>query len=440
MIKPIEGFSKLSKEEKIKWVANTYTHNSEETIEILKKYWSNDQKLQQLHDEFIENTITNFYLPLGIAPNFLINNKLYAIPMAIEESSVVAAASKAAKFWQNRGGFKTSIIGTEKVGQVHFMYQGDLSKLRSFFNEIKPKLLANVSSIVKNMEKRGGGINSIELRDKSDKLDNYFQLHCTFETLDAMGANFINSCLESFADTLKAEALNYSNFTASERKLEIVMSILSNNTPNCLVKAEVSCPISDLKEHEDISALEFAQKMVRAVAIAKVEPYRAVTHNKGIMNGVDAVILATGNDFRAIEAGAHAYASKEGEYTSLTNASIENDTFRFWIEIPLALGTVGGLTSLHPMVKMALDILQRPNAKELMQIVAAAGLAQNFAALRSLVTTGIQQGHMKMHLLNILNQLGATSSEKKTLTTYFKKHTATHSAVVAAFEKLRSQK
>ncbi|MDX1328738.1 MAG: hydroxymethylglutaryl-CoA reductase, partial [Arenibacter sp.] len=264
-------------------------------------------------------------------------------------------------------------------------------------------------------------------------------LHCTFETLDAMGANFINSCLENFADTLKKEALEYADFTKEERNIEIVMSILSNNIPNCLVRAEVSCPVAELNEDKGISPMEFAQKMVRAVAIAKAEPYRAVTHNKGIMNGVDAVVLATGNDFRAIEAGAHAYAAKDGQYTSLTHASIENDIFKFWIEIPLALGTVGGLTSLHPMVRMALEILQNPNAKELMQIVAAAGLAQNFGALRSLVTTGIQQGHMKMHLLNILNQLGATESEKKTLIQYFKKHTASHSAVVSAFENLRNQ-
>lgn len=440
MNKPIEGFSKLSKEEKINWIAHNYTDNSAETIEILQQYWSNDSKLQQLHDEFIENTITNFYLPLGIAPNFLINNKLYAIPMAIEESSVVAAASKAAKFWQSRGGFKTTIIGTEKVGQVHFLYTGDPSKLQRFFTGIYPNLIANVASIIKNMEKRGGGINNIELRNKTEDLANYYQLHCTFETLDAMGANFINSCLENFADTLKQEAAKHGGFSESEKKIEIVMSILSNNTPNCLVRAEVSCPVDELKEHHDIPAMEFAQKMVRAVAIAKVEPYRAVTHNKGIMNGVDAVVLATGNDFRAIEAGAHAYAAKDGRYSSLTHASIENGIFKFWIEIPLALGTVGGLTSLHPLVKIALEILQRPNAKELMQIVAAAGLAQNFGALRSLVTTGIQQGHMKMHLLNILNQLGATGSEKETLTKYFKKHTVTHSAVVAAFENLRNTK
>ena len=157
------------------------------------------------------------------------------------------------------------------------------------------------------------------------------------------------------------------------------------------------------------------------------------------MNGIDAVVLATGNDFRAIEAGVHAYASKDGLYTSLSHANIENDIFKFWIEVPLALGTVGGLTSLHPMVKLALEILHKPSAKELMQIVAVAGLAQNFAALSSLVTTGIQEGHMKMHLMNILNQLGATNEEKQVLKQYFKKNTVTHSAVVEAFEKLRKE-
>ena len=439
MTTPIEGFSKLSKEDKINWIAHHFTHRPEETIAIIKQYWNEDEKLQNLHDEFIENTFTNFYVPLGIAPNFLINNKLYAIPMAIEESSVVAAASKAAKFWQTRGGFKTSVLGTEKVGQVHFMYQGNKDKLATFFSLVKPRLISSVAPIVKNMEKRGGGIKSIELRDKTLDLEGYFQLHCTFETLDAMGANFINSCLEGFAHCLKEEALHYALFSDSEKDIEIVMSILSNYLPNCVARAEVSCPVSDLKGHHGITAEEFAKKMVRAVNIAKVEPYRAVTHNKGIMNGIDAVVLATGNDFRAIEAGAHAYASKDGRYTSLTHANIENGIFKFWIEIPLALGTVGGLTTLHPLVKLALEILQNPTAKELMQIVAVAGLAQNFGAVRSLVTTGIQQGHMKMHLLNILNQLGATKDEKLSLVDYFKKHTVTHSAVVAAFEALRNK-
>ncbi|MEB8327818.1 hydroxymethylglutaryl-CoA reductase, degradative [Flavobacteriaceae bacterium KMM 6897] len=434
---PIEGFSKLTKEEKIEWISNRYTDNSQETKATIKRYWNTDKELQKLHDEFIENTITNFYLPLGIAPNFLINDKLYAIPMAIEESSVVAAASKAAKFWLHRGGFKTEVLGTEKIGQVHFMYKGDDQKLVSFFNGIKPKLLEETTFITKNMTKRGGGITNILLRNKSKDLKDYYQLHCTFETLDAMGANFINSCLEQLALTLKREAMEFSGFTEDEKNIEIVMSILSNYVPNCLVKAAVSCPIKDLKDDNVFSSMEFAEKMVRAVNIAKVEPYRAVTHNKGIMNGIDAVVLATGNDFRAVEAGIHAYASKDGQYTSLTHASIENGIFKFWIEIPLALGTVGGLTSLHPLAKMALDILDRPTAKELMQLVAVAGLAQNFAAIKSLVTTGIQQGHMKMHLMNILNQMQATEEEKNTLVHHFKKNTVTHSAVVEAIQQLR---
>ena len=439
MSSPIEGFSKLTKSEKIDWIAEHYTDNSKATKSTLKRYWNTEDKLQKLHDEFIENTITNFYLPLGIAPNFLINNKLYAIPMAIEESSVVAAASKSAKFWLDRGGFKTKVLGTQKIGQVHFMYTGDIDKLNTFFTAVKSKLISDAAHITKNMEKRGGGVTEITLRDKSNQLENYFQLHCAFETLDAMGANFINSCLEQFAKTFKNEAQKFSVFTESEKNIEIVMSILSNYVPYCLVRAEVSCPIDKLTADPSIPPQEFADKMVRAVNIAQIEPFRAVTHNKGIMNGVDAVVLATGNDFRAIEAGVHAYAGKGGSYTSLSYAKIENDIFKFWIELPLALGTVGGLTSLHPLVKLALEILHKPSAKELMQIVAVAGLAQNFAALSSLVTTGIQEGHMKMHLMNILNQLGATNEEKQVLTRNFKKNTVTHNAVVKAFEKLRKK-
>jgi len=214
--------------------------------------------------------------------------------------------------------------------------------------------------------------------------------------------------------------------------------IISNYVPDCLVRAEVSCHVKDLSDNDTISGEDFATKFVQAVDIAEVEPYRAVTHNKGIMNGIDAVILATGNDFRAVEAGIHAYASKKGQYSSLSHAKIENGIFTFWMEIPLALGTVGGLTGLHPLVKLALELLQKPTAKELMQIVAVAGLAQNFAALRSLTTTGIQQGHMKMHLMNILNQFEANADEKTKLIKHFKTHTVTHNAVVEALNTLRT--
>ncbi|AUP78584.1 hydroxymethylglutaryl-CoA reductase, degradative [Flavivirga eckloniae] len=437
MSKSISGFSKLSKSKKIDWIVDTYFSNADDAKRVLKQYWNTDERLQQLHDEFIENTITNYYLPLGVAPNFLINDKLYTIPMAIEESSVVAAASKAAKFWLERGGFKTSVISTTKIGQVHFIYKGEFSTLKLFFSKIKSKLIQDSKSITANMEKRGGGIIDIELRDKTDDINNYYQLHASFETLDAMGANFINSCLEQFAKTFKSEALLFDAFSEEEKQIEIVMSILSNYVPDCLVRAEVSCKVDDLSENDTISGEAFANKFIQAVNIAEVEPYRAVTHNKGVMNGIDAVVLATGNDFRAVEAGVHAYASRHGKYSSLTHAKIENGVFTFWIEIPLALGTVGGLTGLHPLVKLALELLHKPSAKELMQIVAVAGLAQNFAALRSLITTGIQQGHMKMHLMNILNQFEANNEEKETITEYFKTNTVTHSAVVEAINKLR---
>jgi len=427
----ISGFSKLSKSEKIDWIVKHYLSNSKSAKQTIIQYFNADQKLQQLHDEFIENTISNYYLPLGIAPNFVINNKTYAIPMAIEESSVVAAASNAAKFWMERGGFKAEVISTTKIGQVHFIYTGDFEDLKQYFNSIKSKLITDTKPITANMEKRGGGIIDIELRDKTEDLEHYYQLHATFETLDAMGANFINSCLEQFAKTFKTEADKYLS-----TPIEIVMSILSNYVPNCLVRAEVSCKVEDLKD-KTISGIAFAEKFVRAVNIAEIEPYRAVTHNKGIMNGIDAVVLATGNDFRAVEAGVHAYAIKKGKYSSLTHAKIEDGVFTFWIELPLALGTVGGLTGLHPLVKVALDILGKPSAKELMQIVAVAGLAQNFAALRSLTTTGIQEGHMKMHLMNILNQFNATHEEKEEIIQHFKTHTVTHSAVVSEIEKIR---
>jgi len=436
MVKPISGFSKLSKEKKIKWLISTYCQGEDSISKILKSYWNTDTKLQQLHDEFIENTISNFYLPLAIAPNFLINGKIYTLPMAIEESSVVAAASNAAKFWLERGGFKAKVLSTTKNGQVHFNFFGKKKELVLFFNTIKPKLLLSIAAISKNMVNRGGGLLDIVLVDKTKDLENYYQLHCTFETLDAMGANFINSCLEQFAKTLQEEAICFMPFITSKARLEVVMSILSNYVPECLVRAEVCCPISDLTTKE-LKGKDFAEKIIRAIAIAKAEPRRAVTHNKGIMNGIDAVVIATGNDFRAVEAGIHAYASKDGRYSSLTHAEIVGDQFHYWIEIPLAIGTVGGLTTLHPLVKVALEILQKPSAKDVMQLIAVAGLAQNFAAIKSLVTIGIQKGHMKMHLMNILNQMQASAIEKKEAIEYFKKNTVTHNAVVTFIENLR---
>jgi hydroxymethylglutaryl-CoA reductase len=433
----VSGFSKLSKQHKINWIANQYFQNPEQAIATIEKYWNADEKLQQLHDDFIENTISNFYLPVGIAPNFLINGHYKTIPMVIEESSVVAAASKSAKYWAERGGFKTTVINTEKIGQVHFLFQGNFEKLETFFEDIKTDFYSETQQITANMQKRGGGILNVELRNKTNLLQNYYQLHATFDTKDSMGANFINSCLEQFAKTLKQKAMDCNDFSEEEKNLEVVMSILSNYVPNCLVRAEVSCKVEELVDKNITNPQHFAEKFVQAVQIAEVEPFRAVTHNKGIMNGIDAVVLATGNDFRAIEAGIHAYAARNGHYSSLSHAKIENGIFSFWLEVPLALGTVGGLTSLHPMVKLNLQILENPSATELMQIVAATGLAQNFAALRSLTTSGIQEGHMKMHLNNIVNQFETTKNEKEIIKNHFSNKPISHAAVVEFIEKLR---
>lgn len=423
MSKMITGFSKFSKTEKINWLAENFFHEKSKGVETLLQYVNEDAALQQLHDEFIENTISNFYVPYAVAPNFLINGQPYAIPMAIEESSVVAAASLTAKFWSNLGGFKARVLSTKKIGQVHFMYDGDKAELKDYFLSVKNQLVHATDKITANMRKRGGGIVDIELRDRTDELDNYFQLHVSFQTGDSMGANFINSCLETIANSFKKDGIS------------IVMSILSNYVPECIVRAEVSCKTKDFFPE---NAEFYAEKFVQAVEIAKVEPYRAVTHNKGIMNGIDAVVLATGNDFRAVAAGAHAYAAKEGRYTSLTDACIEDGNFRFWIEIPLSLGTVGGLTKLHPLAKLSMEILQNPSAEELMQIVAVAGLAQNFAALRALTTTGIQQGHMKMHLMNILNQLEANVHEKELILEAFKDKTVSHRDISEYLHQLRT--
>jgi hydroxymethylglutaryl-CoA reductase len=436
MQKSISGFSKLSKVEKINWLIANHFGNNKQAKTVLESYWNEDKKLQQLHDEFIENTISNFYMPFGVAPNFLINEKLYTLPMTIEESSVVAAASNAAKFWLTRGGFKTTVLSTEKIGHVHFTFKGEKDILRNCFETLKPQLFKATAPLTKNMEKRGGGILDLKLIDCTSKITDYYQLEVTFETADAMGANFINSCLEQIAvtfETLSKDASNLKGFLP-----EVVMSILSNYVPNCVVRAEVSCAVEDLTLEGHFTGSEFAEKFLQAVRIAEVEPFRAVTHNKGIMNGVDALVIATGNDFRAVEAGVHAYAAKSGQYASLSHASLENNMFRFWVDLPLALGTVGGLTALHPMVKFALELLGKPSAKDLMQIVAVAGLAQNFAALRSLTTTGIQKGHMKMHLLNILNQLEASPAEKEQLITHFKTNSVSQRAVSEALKNLRA--
>ena len=416
----VSGFSKMPKEQKIQWLSEQLRNEGSVLASKLPHYWHTDASVQKRFDEFSENTLTNYYLPFGIAPNFLINGKIYSVPMVIEESSVVAAASLGAKFWLERGGFHCRVISTKKVGQVHFQWLGPKEKLKNYFADFKDELLKSVSALTSNMKSRGGGIVDLELVDMTDQIENYYQLKLQAETCNAMGANFINSILEEMAKVFREGVASDSRFEESEKEVHVIMCILSNYTPDCIVECSVECPIEALGDFADnISSVEFAKKFAAAVRIAEVDPNRAVTHNKGIMNGVDAVVIATGNDFRAIEASAHAYASRDGQYRSLSSVSIAGDKFKFTLKIPLAVGTVGGLTSLHPLAKTSLEILGNPSAAELMQITAAVGLAQNFGAIKSLVTTGIQKGHMKLHLLNILNQLEASQEEIEQGKRYF---------------------
>lgn len=436
----VSGFSKLSKFEKLQWLSDNFDSQNGDLAQICTSFYTKDEQLQKVFDGFSENTVSNFIMPYGLAPNFLIDGEIFCVPMVIEESSVVAAASSAAKYWMERGGFKTTILGTKKVGQVHFKWLGDKNKLQELFPKIKKYLIENAIHITENMERRGGGISKIDLLDFTDAEDGLYQLLVHFETCDSMGANFINSVLENFASSLEAFFVNYPDLEDIDRDLNIIMAILSNYTPACVVRTEVSCKIEELGTFANgIVAEQLAEKFRTAVKIAHIDPYRATTHNKGIYNGIDAVILATGNDFRATEAAGHTYAAKDGQYRSLSYCEINDGIFRFWLDVPLAIGTVGGLTSLHPLAKKTLNILGNPSAEKLMRIIASVGLAQNFAALRSLVTTGIQQGHMKMHMMNILNHLQASESECKDALLYFSDKTVSFSAVREFLERYREE-
>nr|MDA3822114.1 hydroxymethylglutaryl-CoA reductase, degradative [Bacteroidales bacterium] len=390
-------------------------------LQTFESHLHPDIDLQSIYENFSENTISNFFIPFGLAPNFLINNKWHVLPMAIEESSVIAAASHAAKFWSAHGGFHAEVIDAVKIGQVHFTWTGTKNSLEDFFEKEKKKFSAALLPHIASMKNRGGGINQFYLKDLSDQVPNYYQLHVEFYTADAMGANFINTVLEEFAGIF-SKALEKAILTNSLLgEFEIIMSILSNYTPDSLVKVWVECEVSAFDAlSKNLSGKAFAEKFVLATNIAHADSYRATTHNKGVFNGIDGVVIATGNDFRAVEACGHSYAARDGKYRSLTKASVIENQFRLELEIPMSVGTVGGLTSGHPMAKTSLKILNKPSAEELMMIIATAGLASNFSALRSLITSGIQQGHMKMHLTNILRQLGVDDSRKQEAMEFFK--------------------
>ena len=408
----IRGFSKLGREEKIKFIQDNVPLVAD--VAKVTNHFRHETD-QTLFDGFSENTLSNFYLPYGVAPNFLIDGKMHVLPMVTEESSVVAAASRAASFWANHGGFKTTVHDTLKIGHLWFQWNGDANTLQNQSLTLKAYLIDSIKEFTERMEQRGGGIVSIQFIQQPE-LNNVWQMQVSFKTADSMGANFINTCLEAMKEPL-ANYFEEQNLPT----VNIIMAILSNYTPNCLVTCKLSCKVEQLAPYADrLSPHEFAQRFKLAMDIANHNTHRAVTHNKGIFNGIDAIVLATGNDFRAIEAAGHAYASRDGQYRSLSKCEITNEgEFTLSLTLPLALGTVGGLTRLHPLADLSMDILQNPSAEELMSITASAGLANNFAAVASLVTTGIQKGHMKLHLSNILTSFNATTEEKEKTEAYF---------------------
>jgi hydroxymethylglutaryl-CoA reductase len=425
----LKGFSKLNRKERI---AALEGFLEMDLAPRLDRYLFSNDGDQNTFSELSENYLSNFVLPLGVVPNVLINGKIYAVPVVVEESSVVAAASKAASFWAQHGGFQARWVGTTKKGQIHFIWKGNTDLLKSNFDRIKQQMFHDTALLSEKMKNRGGGIVDICFVDKTHLIEGYFQIDASFETVDAMGANFINSCLEQMAGTLKQFAIEHLH----PDSLDVIMAILSNYTPECTVTCSVSCNIDSLSVYSGAySPLEFAKRFALAVQMAKVDINRAVTHNKGIYNGIDGVVLATGNDWRAVESAGHAFASRNGSYASLSDVSIENGLFQLSVSVPLAIGTIGGLTQAHPLSRLALEVFGNPSAKDLMAIAVAVGLANNFAAVSSLVTTGIQKGHMKLHLGNILNQLHASEKQKAEALDFFRDQTVSYRAVEYFLEK-----
>lgn len=429
----INGFSKLNRSGRIEWLRKI-SGSGEELHSWLDQWMHPSAEVQDTFEGFSENFITSYHIPFGVVPNVVINGRNYMVPMVIEESSVIAAAAKSAKFWSQHGGFRAEIAGTEKKGQVHFTWNGDGLWLKEYFSQLIPIMLEATSATTRKMRERGGGITSARLIDKTSAIPNYYQVDVSFETADAMGANFINTCLEEMAGVLREKLSQY----PEKGTAEVIMSILSNYTPGSMVRCSVECEISQLSQISGGMTPEtFARKFELANKIALSDVSRAVTHNKGIYNGVDAVVIATGNDWRAVEACGHAYASSRGSYGALTEIELKNNIFRYTLNLPIAIGTVGGLTKTHPLAKLALEILGNPSASELMMIAAAAGMANNFSAVTALITSGIQQGHMKMHLPNILKQLNATPSEEDKARSFFAGKQVSHAAVEAFINQLR---
>ncbi len=385
------GFYKKSRQERIDILHQNNTL-SPENLDILHK----DKNLSEaIAGKMAENHLGTFSLPFSVLPELLVDGQIYSVPMVTEEPSVVAAASFGAKIIARSGGFTTNIHNRIMIGQVALFDVPDHSRASQAILDQKATILEAANQAHPSIVKRGGGARDLTVESKDEFLIVYLQV----DVQEAMGANILNNMLEAIKDDL--EELSQG---------QALMGILSNYATESLVTAQCRLAISSLATSSAI-AQETAQKIALASKLAQVDPYRAATHNKGIFNGIDAVVIATGNDWRAVEAGAHAYASRDGQYKGLSTWSIDGEYLVGSITLPLPIASVGGSIGLNPKVAVAFDLLKQPKARQLAAIIASVGLCQNFAALRALVTSGIQAGHMKLHAKSLALLAGAEEQE-----------------------------
>ena len=384
-----QGFSKLTRDERFQRLLAMGAMTPEDVL-YLRQGGVQDTPLA---DKLIENVIGYFQLPLGVATNFCIDGCDYVIPLAVEETSIIAALSKTAKWIRQQGEITTQVDGNCIIGQIQIAKVRDFSRLSILFSENKQLLIDQANEeVAANMVRRGGGVIDLELRQLSRADGNDMAvIHLTMDSCDAMGANIINQVLEYLKTPIE-------KLTGEQ----VTMCILSNLNDKKLTTAKVTI-------HDVDAAL--GERLQEASLFAETDPYRAATHNKGVMNGIDPVLIATGNDWRAVEAGVHAYAARNGSYRAITRWRYQDNTLIGELTAPIIVGTVGGVTSLHPTARMCLRMMGIESANQLSRVIAAVGLVQNLGALRALCTEGIIQGHMKLHLDNLLMVAGATEGE-----------------------------
>jgi hydroxymethylglutaryl-CoA reductase len=388
-----QGFSKLSREERFQRLLELGALTADDIV-YLRNGGIQDTTLAE---KLIENVIGYFQLPLGVATNFSIDGKDYVIPLAVEETSIIAALSKTAKWIRQQGKITTQISGECIIGQIQLAKINNLERFAAIFNENKPFLIEKANEEVAfNMVQRGGGVIDLQLRrlPREDGGD-MAVIHLLMNSCDAMGANIINQVLEYLKTPLE-------NLTGEK----VTMCILSNLNDLKLTTATVTI---------DNIAPKLGEELQEASLFAETDPYRAATHNKGIMNGIDPVLIATGNDWRAVEAGIHAYATRNGHYRPISHWRYQHGVLKGQLTAPIIAGTVGGVTTLHPTAKLCLRIMGIQSANHLSRILAAVGLVQNLGALKALCTEGIIQGHMKLHIDNLLLMAGATDNEMPVL-------------------------